>query len=110
MNLTINCRYGMRQLLSKISKEPQRYASAEVFLCYMNDKLVGWSAIAPATFTISNRTELWVYTRRTHRRKGLGTLLYKKAKNRLKRIMSRNSIAPWNEAGYEFFKAQGIKI
>lgn len=89
---------GMRDLLKHQKQEPHIY-KAFVFMLYAGKKLIAWSAIVEPSW--SGKRAIWVYTKRKYRRAGLGTTLYKLAKRKVKRFR----VEPWNETGYQFFKA-----
>ena len=90
--------YGMSNFLGCQHKRPHVYMGF-VFLLYSNKRLVAWSAIIEPPY--GDIRQIWVYVKRSHRRAGIGTTLFKLAKRKGKRF----HVKPWNETGYKFFKA-----
>lgn len=82
-----------------IYQRKQPGCSARAYMCWENDKLLGWALGFNHTFT--NKWTVYVYVRATHRRRGIGSKLLARAR------MGRRSpvrVCPWDSTATSFYQ------
>lgn len=72
---------------------------SDVFLCFVAGKILGWAHV----FSTFGRMEIHIYVDHRHRRKGIGSALYKEAEKKCGQM----TVHKWDRKSREFYNKMG---
>lgn len=88
--------YGLRTMRQAHSRRDA------VLLAKEGQTIVAWALVSGG---YPNEQGVLLYVRRSHRRRGIGTRLLKRAHGMSKRAGCRLRAIPWNDSGLSFFES-----
>jgi len=105
--LTLRGSSLLRDDILKATKNLDKY---QLFLTYIDDKIVGWSAAFPEILTTEwveydEAYRIYTYVQTVHRRKGVGKQLIKRASKWACRKVEMVRVFAWDSRSEKFYRS-----